>query len=117
MTLAGALRASLEARADPDARDQAAAALALKYAELIDRWESTPPGEVLTVVGPKLLATLHQLHLTPASRGKIGESTREQPQQQQANPLDELKKRRAERHAREHGAAVHDPAAGDRPAG
>jgi hypothetical protein len=77
---------------DGQDRDQAAAELALQYAREIDL------GGDLAKLGPALLSCLTALGLTPAARaaalkGAGGDSTPAEP----ANPLDELRARRAAR--------------------
>jgi hypothetical protein len=73
-------------------QDQAASALALKYAMAIDM-----DLMALDALGPKLLAALAALGMTPASRGAKGGN-------QDAGPvvskLDELQERRKTRAAR-----------------
>jgi hypothetical protein len=109
----------------PDARDKAAAELALTYARLIDdaapaakyaaalRWldglETTAAAEkypdliaaalsahtVASDLGPKLLAALESLQMSPRARSAVQKgSTGDQPS---ANPLDQLAERRAGR--------------------
>lgn len=73
-----------------DPRDQAVAELALTYARGIDL------GEDLAKVGPALLATLTALLLTPAARAAALKGVKEDGQRP-ANPLDELRERRAAR--------------------
>lgn len=70
-------------------QDRAAVDLALRYATVID---GDP--EALETVGPKLLAVLVALGMTPSGRGAKGAKTDAPPA---VNPLDELAKRRAER--------------------
>ena len=83
--------------------DAAAVSLALAYAKEIDA------GASLESLGPKLLAVLESLGLTPKGRGlaRMGGGGNEQP----SNPLDELKARRAARAAGQRGAEAVDAAA------
>lgn len=82
-----ALDVALAARRLDDV-DQAGAALARVYAQLIDADMSSAPA-----VGPKLLTTLDALTMTPRSRGATGEAP--------AGPdhVDELQDRRERRRA------------------
>lgn len=76
-----------------DERDRAVADLALAYAKGIDDsadWQDRLR-DPLAELGPKLLAALVQLQLTPAARGAIVGAP-ERPAT--ANPLDELRRRR-----------------------
>jgi hypothetical protein len=75
-------------------QDSAAAALALAYAEAID---ADP--EAVSDVGPKLLAVLTALGMTPAGRGAKGGKSDGTPV---VNKLDELKERREQRRAGQH---------------
>ena len=89
MSLARCVTESLEALT-PDARDGAARELAGVYARQLDE-----DPELLADLGPKLLAALEALGLTPRARAaalKGGQSAAR-------NPLDELRVRRAERAA------------------
>ena len=72
-------------------RDSAGAALAKSYAAAIDAADE--PGEALDQLGPKLLAVLVQLGMTPAGRGAKG-GTSGAPV---ASKLDELRARREQR--------------------
>lgn len=87
MSLHSSVTASLEAL-DVDARDDGARTLALAYAEQID---AAP--EMLEPLGPKLLAALESLGLTPKARAT---ATKGGPGAA-ANPLDQLRARREER--------------------
>lgn len=85
-----ALREEVEAAlvAQPvEARDAAAAELALTYARAID------DGADLSKVGPALLAALEALGLTPRARKAV----KTDGQQPGANPLDQLAAARARR--------------------
>ena len=76
-------------------RDRAAAQLAGRYAVLLDDLRDTD-GEVAgySDIGPKLLATLTALGLTPAGRGQKGGGPSVAPV---ATVLDELRARRESR--------------------
>lgn len=87
MSLVESVRASLEAL-EPDARDGAARALALEYAAQVD---AAP--EMLEALGPKLLAALDALGMTPRARSSAVKGAPSAA----ANPLDQLRARRAER--------------------
>ena len=97
MSLADDVRAGIAELGDLDPRDRAAAALAVQYAEHID--DPVDWGDVqrdpLAELGPKLLAALKELGLTPAARtGIVGDATAtEKPK----SKLDELHARRAKR--------------------
>jgi hypothetical protein len=69
-------------------RDSGAVALAKQYAAAIDA-----DGDVLDALGPKLLAVLVQLGMTPAGRGAKGGA----PDGPVASKLDELRARREQR--------------------
>ena len=98
MSLADSVRAALAELEPIDTRDRAAADLALRYAERIDDdadWQDRQR-DPLAELGPKLLAALTALGCTPAARkGIVKPETAEKP----ANPLDELRARRAARTA------------------
>ena len=96
MALADDVRAGIAALGELDPRDRACAALAVSYAEHID--DPQDWGDVqrdpLAELGPKLLACLQQLGMTPAARKNIvGDKPAEKP----ASKLDELLARRAAR--------------------
>ena len=113
MSLVDSVRAGLAALEPLDVRDQAAADLALLYAQAIDdaiAWsESYAAGEEsarkrpegwqdkqrdpLAELGPKLLTALTALGMTPGARKTATTPAAERP----TNPLDELRKRRTER--------------------
>lgn len=83
------LRAALRKVALSDA-DQAAAALAVHYAEAIDT------GDDLVKLGPPLLQALEALGMTPrARRSLVKGASHGGP----ASPLDELRRRKRERAA------------------
>jgi len=85
------LRAALRTVALSDA-DQAAAALAVHYAEAIDRGDA----DDLVKLGTALLSALESLGMTPrARRSLVKGATRGGP----ASPLDELRDRRGARGA------------------
>lgn len=73
-------------------RDAAGKALARRYAALIDAAPEDP--DVVGDVGPKLLAVLSALGMTPAGRGVKGGAAGGQPV---ASKLDELRARRQQR--------------------
>lgn len=73
--------------------DQAIVDLAREYAEQIDAGE-TPDRHPLPLYGPKLLACLDSLLLTPKARRAITKDPKRDPAD---SPLDELKRRRAAR--------------------
>jgi len=99
MSLAAAVRAGIAALGELDPRDHAAAALAVQYAEHID--DPQDWGDVqrdpLAELGPKLLAALTALGMTPAARkGIVATAKDEAPKR---SPLDELREKRAARGA------------------
>jgi hypothetical protein len=81
-------------------RDKAALELARHYARLIDE------GDPVELLGPKLLAALDALVLTPKARANITKGLSHEPAK--ADPVDEIRARRA---ARQHHAATLDPTA------
>ena len=87
MSLEQSVTESLEAL-EPDARDGAARDLAVTYARELD----TSP-ELLAELGPKLLAALDALGMTPRARAAATKGTPGTAR----NPLDELRARRAGR--------------------
>jgi hypothetical protein len=97
MALADDVRTGITALGDLDPRDKACAALAVSYAEHID--DPQDWGDVqrdpLAELGPKLLAALAALGLTPAARKNIV-SDKVEPVARKS-PLDELIARRAAR--------------------
>jgi hypothetical protein len=108
MSLAAAVRAGLAELEPLDVRDRAVADLAMIYATQIDNalsWETNtdrgrPEGwrdvqrDPVAELGPKLLAALTALGMTPAARkGITGAAPVEKPR----SPLDELREARAKR--------------------
>lgn len=87
--LSRAVAAALKDAQLPD-RDAAGKALVRRYAAAID---ADPTPELLADLGPKLLAALTALGLTPAGRGVKGGTTGGPV----AGKLDELRARREER--------------------
>lgn len=87
MKLAVAVRRALT-DLDPQARDQAAAELALAYARAADS------GGDLEKLGPLLLTVLEALHMTPRARAAVMKGTSNDSRK---SPLDELRARRAAR--------------------
>jgi hypothetical protein len=73
-------------------RDAAAVELVKQYAALLDDSAGAP--DALADVGPKLLAALTALGMTPAGRGVKGGNGNAAPV---ASELDELRARRAKR--------------------
>lgn len=98
MSLVDSVRAALAELEPIDIRDRAAADLAVRYAARIDDdadWQDRQR-DPLAELGPKLLQCLIQLGCTPAARkGVVAERPAEKP----ANPLDELRAKRAARQA------------------
>jgi hypothetical protein len=106
MALVDSVRAGLAELEPIDVRDHATADLALLYAEAIDTasagrnerghiegW-ADKQRDPLAELGPKLLACLTALGMTPAARKGIVNTAPDTPK---ASPLDELKRKRAER--------------------
>jgi hypothetical protein len=97
VTLEAILTASLEVET-PKPQDAAVAALALTYARRIDE------GEDLTKLGPSLLGALEALQMSPRARAAAQKGmTNGRPTDSR---LDELRKRRARKHAAEAGDAA-----------
>ena len=102
MSLADAVRAGLRELGELDPRDRACADLALLYAKRIDdtadgsfeEW-GDKQRDPLAELGPKLLACLQQLGMTPAARKSV--VSRETETVKPRSPLDELRAKRAER--------------------
>lgn len=97
MSLVDSVRAGLAELEPLDIRDRATADLALLYAARIDDtadW-SDKQRDPLAELGPKLLACLTALGMTPAAR-KAATTT---PQETKRSPLDELRAKRAARQA------------------
>lgn len=90
MALTLAVREALGALIIDD-QDQAAAELAITYAIAID---SEP--EMIGLLGPRLLACLEALLMTPRARAAIAKGVNDD-QRKQLSPLDELRQRRASR--------------------
>jgi len=98
MALVDSVKAGLAELEPLDVRDRAAADLAIKYAQGIEEpfdW-GDKQRDPLAELGPKLLAALTALGMTPASRKGIAAAV---PAEKPANPLDELRQRRAARQA------------------
>lgn len=76
-------------------RDAAAVALAKKYAGHLDHDDATP--DLLAELGPKLLAVLTALGMTPAGRGVKGGPVNAGNGGEQPDELDEFRRRAAER--------------------
>lgn len=97
MSLQDSVRAGLAELEPLDVRDRATADLALLYAAAID--DATEWGDKqrdpLAELGPKLLAALTALQMTPAAR-KAALKADPPPAR---SPLDELRARRASREA------------------
>ena len=98
MTLVDSVRAAIAELEPLDVRDRAAADLAIMYAKGIDEpfdW-GDKQRDPLAELGPKLLQCLVQLGLTPAARKAATTPADQGPKR---SPLDDLRKRRAERMA------------------
>jgi hypothetical protein len=94
MALVDSVRAAIAELEPLDVRDRAAADLAIRYAERIDDdadWQDRQR-DPLAELGPKLLAALTALGLTPAAR-KAAVPEKQSP----AKGLDELRAKRAAR--------------------
>jgi hypothetical protein len=103
MALVDSVRAGLAELEPLDVRDRATADLALLYAKRIDAAASgtfddwgDKQRDPVAELGPKLLACLVQLGMTPAARKNV---VGDKPAKKPANPLDELRARRAARTA------------------
>lgn len=95
MSLYTSVLSGIEALGDVDPRDEACVELALSYARAMENGALTErAGFGIDTLGPKLLACLVQLRMTPQSRtaalGGNGAS-----QTQKVDPLDEIRQRRA----------------------
>lgn len=88
MTVADALSDALETAATSGA-DGATIELAKRYAAEIDA------GEDLAKLGPKLLACLDALLMTPKARAAVVKGGEDEPE---TNPLDDLRERRRKRY-------------------
>lgn len=96
MSLKESVQAGLDQLEPLDVRDRAAADLALLYAEHLDDdadW-ADKLRDPLAELGPKLLAALTALQMTPAARKEALKGADTAPP---ASPLDELRKRRTAR--------------------
>ena len=97
MSLVDSVRAGLAQLEPLDVRDRAAADLAISYAKAIDERDwADKLRDPLAELGPKLLAALTSLGLTPAARKSI---VGDKPEAPKVSPLDELRRKRAERQA------------------
>jgi hypothetical protein len=88
MSLHESVRSGLDQLEPLDARDRAAADLALAYAQALDEGDAE-----LDQLGPKLLAALTALQMTPAARSAALKGSAAPP----TSPLDELRAKRAAR--------------------
>jgi hypothetical protein len=96
MSLTDSVRAGLDQLEPLDVRDRAVADLALLYAAHLDDnadW-ADKLRDPLAELGPKLLAALTSLQMTPAARKEALKGAEQAPP---ASPLDELRKRRTAR--------------------
>lgn len=96
-SLAASVRTALEA-ADLEQRDAPAGALAMLYAEQIDRWPGS--AEALATFGPKLLTTLARLGMTPTSRAAAPAADAPAAAVPAPRPLDDLREQHDELAAR-----------------
>lgn len=87
MAIAAALARALK-QVDTRPADAATVELAKSYAAAIDA------GDDLDKLGPKLLACLDALLMTPKARASIAKGGDDEPE---ANPLDDLRERRRKR--------------------
>ena len=97
VSLVDSVRAGLAALEPIDVRDRATADLALAYAAGIDDpmdWGDRQR-DPLAELGPKLLACLTALGMTPQARKSATTPAAERP----SSPLDDLRRKRAERMA------------------
>ena len=95
MSLVDSVRAGLAELEPLDVRDRAVADLAIRYAEGIDDaadWQDRQR-DPLAELGPKLLAALAALGMTPAARKSVVDAKPDA----RRSPLDELRARRAAR--------------------
>lgn len=93
MSLYTSVLASIAALGETDPRDEACVELALSYARALENGTHTErAGFGIDTLGPKLLACLVQLRLTPQARTAAlgGES----PNAAKVDPLDEIRQRR-----------------------
>lgn len=95
MSLYSSVAAGLAELEPLDTRDRAVADLALKYAAAIDDPEAwaDKQRDPLAELGAKLLTALTALQMTPAARA----SAMKAAPGPSASPLDELRRKRAER--------------------
>lgn len=96
MSLRESVQAGLAQLEPLDVRDRAVADLALLYAEHLDDdadW-ADKLRDPLAELGPKLLAALTSLQMTPAARKEALKGAEQAPLK---SPLDELRKRRTAR--------------------
>ena len=96
MSLAESVRTGLDQLEPLDVRDRALADLALLYAQHIDDTDAWADKlrDPLAELGPKLLAALTALQMTPAARREALKGADVAPPR---SPLDELRARRQER--------------------
>lgn len=97
MTVSAALETAIGA-VELKPVDEAAIALARAYASAIDL-----DTEELSKLGPKLLAALESLLLTPRARAAVVKGAPDEPR---TSPLDELRQRRRKRGATDLDAAA-----------
>ena len=99
MALVESVTAGLAELEPLDVRDQAVADLALKYAAAIDDDEGWKDRlrDPLAELGPKLLAALTSLQMTPAARSAAVKGAKTDAPKR--SPLDELRARREARKA------------------
>jgi len=104
--LAEIVRQALERVSTKD-EDAAAMRLAESYAKAID--DASDKAEALDKLGPKLLAALVELGMTPRARAAATKGGPKDAGDSNRSSLDELRERR-ERRARAHATAPVDPA-------
>ncbi len=97
MSLLDAVRAGIAELEPLDVRDRAVADLALLYAEHIDDVDDWADKlrDPLAELGPKLLAALTSLQMTPAARAALTKAPADADRRR--SPLDELRERRRAR--------------------
>lgn len=99
MALLNSVQAGLDALGPLDVRDRATADLALLYAKAIDdtaAWADRQR-DPLAELGPKLLAALTALQMTPTARKAAVKG--DGPAAAPSSPVDEIRARRAKRGA------------------
>jgi hypothetical protein len=99
VSLTDSVQAGLDRLAPLDVRDRAVAELVLKYAKAIDdtaAW-SDRQRDPLAELGPKLLAGLQQLGMTPAARKAAVAGEPPAAPKADESPLEKLRRERAER--------------------